>query len=598
MKNAWSGRNRIELVYQQADFDLKIYEQADIHTLVVRNCTFDALPDGISKLQNLRILCIENTPIKTLPADINLLGKLQELTIEKTAMSELPAAIRDLQELYKLYVPDNKLTEIPEFISGMYRLNYLDISGNPLVVFPTVILRKAYLNYCKCRKMPIFHANFMNYHKNRQFFKTLANLHRHKKTNSIISYSMYLLFSGEVERCKDISLAHLFEVLGFKDLLIKSTALEVLAQKSLARLEANPLQKGSKVAIIGKVQQDKATLQALLEAQGISLEARISDKATHFLLGDGLTIAQQKKICSSKQPFIFLPQMTRFLEAKESFFLVPTATDDDGKDAAAQAEHLSTLLLSADPANIQLACEIMNNNGVPQSLITALFLVVKNQNFDTPIRMAARKLLERNASPLLIGKVKTTKMLSLSYFSEKNLRFFMTDTDLDWRVMMAYFRQHAKFKFIDEAWFEFMPEADLKTLYLYLVKNPKFVLRADLVKPKIFKQLLKWHQPKKIWLHYLSELPKYIFQATELEALLLQCMNKRNMNELVLCANFPKLKELSLHYCDLRTFPDVLYSLKDITKISLEGNYIPIESINADIFDTTDYEKNKVLTRI
>jgi hypothetical protein len=587
-------------IHGQRIFDLSKYNTETIENLRITNCTFDVFPQQIIQLKKLKKLDIENTPIKNLPADIHLLTNLQELKIHKTAITELPSSITALEKLNTLHITSSKLTVIPDFLSTMSRLYYMDMSDNPLVEFPMFLFQMPYLSYCKCSKISIFHANFSNAHKNTKFFYALGNISRQKRANTSIGYSMYLLLSNEVELCKNIPLEHLLEILGLRNKLLKTIVLEVLQEISAAYLLANPLQKGSKIAIMGKLQQDKAALNDLLQMQGVSLEARISNQATHFLLGDTLTGEHQKKLQDSKKPFLFLPQLTRFLESKETFFLVPT-TAANNDDAATQAKQLSALLLSTDEANVQLACEIMNNNGVPQSLITPLFLVAKNPDFSLPIRANARKLLERNASPAISQKVKSSRMLSLSYFDENAFHFFFQDNHLDAKIGYQYYKQNNKFKyelFHDEYFFDFLPEADLKEIYLNLLQQPNFVLDIRFLGVRLFKKIIDWQQPKRLLTQMEMKMPNHLFEADKIEALELKMKYYIYESELKKLDKFPHLSQLTIWCKAIKTMPKVLYDLPTIKKITLDVCQFPNEEIDKSIFEITNIGDKKILTRI
>jgi hypothetical protein len=481
----------MEIIDKQKKFDVNIYNNIKITDLCIENCGFDSLPDGISKLTKLQNLTIKNTPLRTLPADIHLLPELRSLTIEGTKMKQLPPTLAQCGKLIKIYIPKNKFKALPDFLPQMERLYYLDISGNPLEGFPHILFNLPVLSYCKCRGMSIFHSKFRDFHRNNRFFLSIQN----DKYDADIKYAMYLLLSGDAELCKNISFAHLLDATVCRNTEIKSMAQILLSEEAKKHLINVPLDKNSVIAVLGKTSESKDYLTNQLEPLGVTIATRVSHKCTHLLVGNQLTPEQRQQLLHWKKPFLFAKQLNDFLESKETFFLaLPAAKTEESE---AQTANLSALLTSQDEASIQLALEIMRVNGVPKSLISIIFIIAKTGSINSDIRKQAVQLLEKNASTGLYMKAKSTKMINLGSFrfNAKNIRFFLTDTELDWRVLYDYAQRHYSNVFCYEHWFPFMSEAEMKATYLGLLDKGDFVLQVNLVSSVILKQLFQWRMP-------------------------------------------------------------------------------------------------------
>lgn len=553
-------------------FPIEVYQIENVRRLEISTSKFTAIPDGISALKGLAIVEIRSTPLVQLPADLGDCKILSVLKISKTQLTELPESLGKLSRLSLLYVHNNQLTSLPASLADCPYLTELDISENPFTVFPEVILHLPRLMSCKCRKIELFHENFRKPLINERFYTAL----RKSEAPREMRYALYRLLSGDVASCADIPLPQLLYAAQFPEAIVKLTAQQLLQQKAEENWAARPLQKGSRVLIMGRTPQKISEWKERLTPWGIEMESRLSDKTTHLVLGAGLTEGQLKTIETTDKCWLFPPFLERFLEQSDAYFLRPAAAERD----EAQEAHLSSLLASQDPANAGLALELLAANGVPAALHTDLLLVVKASRFSLELRRQAKKLLLLNAPPALAEKVKQQRDWLGYRANMSNIRSGMEDAQLDWRKVVAYIEARASYAPDLEDWLDALPvTAAREYLQDRLRSKPDLLLHANRLRAARRKELLPVPGLRRISFPSARSLPPALFAQSDLRWLDLSNSTIRP-EHIAQLANLTQLRELNLNSCKLEQFPEVLYALPHLQTLHLWNNPLDKKTID------------------
>jgi Leucine-rich repeat (LRR) protein len=100
---------------------------------------FNALPNTICNLKNLKTLRIKNASLTTLPPDIYKLEMLEELDLQKNKFTVVPEGIFELKKLRVLNLGFNNIREIPDTFKNLINLTSLNLNWLELKTFPISI---------------------------------------------------------------------------------------------------------------------------------------------------------------------------------------------------------------------------------------------------------------------------------------------------------------------------------------------------------------------------------------------------------------------------------------------------------------------------
>ena len=106
---------------------LKIFENLNLETLLLRNNNFEVLPEDIGNLINLKTLYLNGTKIKYLPDSIGNLKKLELLNVQFCDdLKHLPETIGNLERLkvLKFFIFD---IGVPESVFKLLDLEVIEV---------------------------------------------------------------------------------------------------------------------------------------------------------------------------------------------------------------------------------------------------------------------------------------------------------------------------------------------------------------------------------------------------------------------------------------------------------------------------------------
>jgi uncharacterized protein (TIGR02996 family) len=151
---------------------------------------------------------------------------------------------------------------------------------------------------------------------------------------------------------------------------VREAAVQLLAERVANPLDEKPLEQGSVLVVLGSTNVDKKSLKARVEALGVKVATKVSDKTTHVLVGE----RPKGKHIGLKGPVWFCEK-----------HLIVAISDDaaeagDGKQSAAlDTEALSKALRSKQDRSIVSAVETLQNHAtIPAELLPELFCVLQD----------------------------------------------------------------------------------------------------------------------------------------------------------------------------------------------------------------------------
>ncbi|MDJ1492958.1 hypothetical protein QNI19_08445 [Cytophagaceae bacterium DM2B3-1] len=363
-----------------------------LQTLDMKSCNITQLPDW---LQNVEELNAEYNNISTFPG---YLAKIKKLTLNHNPMLDLDQVLTCLNpdSLQELNAGNCNLSEISVRIGQFRKLENLYLSHNPLHDLPAEIALlqnianiRTTMNKSKIKfGQPV--SDFISYLRKHSFSE------EDKKR-------AYALFFLKEDYLKDISALELLFFLTLKKPTLVQNTLFQLEKKIADSIRATQDPSSLCICLFGSVEgMSTKELKEKCKKYNIQLESTLTEKATHILIGKGITEEQVQQVLQSKLPLVTSGQLRAYLEKLEKPFL----KESDEMTLA----NLNRLLISADTTNLQLALEMINQGGLPDSVLYTLVLVVLQKELDSKIKKKAMTVLEKCAPVEITALIKRIRM--------------------------------------------------------------------------------------------------------------------------------------------------------------------------------------------
>lgn len=417
-----------------------------LKNLTISYTNLKKLPDFINQLSNLESLVVIDNPALT---DISILAKgklkklnylfirnklddatlspvfeiegLETLKLGYNSLTEIPEKIERLQNLQILYLNYNKITEVPDVIAKLLLLEEINLEGNELEQFPTIFKELPKLKkigwkdnplgkYCKeLLEFPIEVINPYEKAAPRAKFAAFIEKIHHCQFTEI---QLDLFFDVQCNRVLPVgkySRTDFIDLLKFDDKPFENSVIEKLVEYEQQNTSVNPIKSDSVVAVLGKINAKKTTIKDTLKKEGIGYSTQIDDKVTHLLIGS--TIKNHTPLLDEQYTLISEQAFQQYMNKWTTPYLL------DRRNTGTVA-NLANLLLSPDSENQTLGVELLKGGGVPQELMSELFIVYKFcRNKKTAQK--ARKLLVNHASRNLLKSLKMR--ISLSSIKDRYL---------------------------------------------------------------------------------------------------------------------------------------------------------------------------------
>lgn len=374
-----------------------------LETLSLSKNEFIDFPTVICRLIGLRDLYLNDNQLSTLPESFSKLTFLRFLRLDSNSFEQFPEQLCSITQLQYLYLYDNKLADLPQSIVNLDKLTALHIYGNPFPYFPFAIFD--WFSKVKLKDYAFKIDTAVN--NNNEILDLLKNA-TFQKSDRQTKVDFFNIYTGN-PAAKEIPLNRL--------LLALNSAATRIADLTLGLLTENysrPLKSGDKVFLMGKTALNLETVKEQAAACDIQIQEKLTGDATHLLIS-----ARANKIPKSmpEKPdwqWINEGQLTHFFDAVNPSYLVESAETD--------AQKVSDMIMTLDEDNMSLAVSLVEGGGLPDNLITELFIVYKMSNSEETSKRALQ-LLKQKAGPELLTVLKNRSKIN------KKPRYYFSDSE-------------------------------------------------------------------------------------------------------------------------------------------------------------------------
>ena len=372
------------------------------------------------QLPALRTLALSNNALEEIP---NIPYALERLDLRQNQLAHISGAIRQGVQLKELLLAKNQLTALPENLRQLRQLEYLDLSANDIEGLPQILFSLASLKKLK----GVGDASSR---------KKLLRFLRICKQRTVPDKLRILAF--DILEGEGHQMAAFSEQLLLETLLLGISELALPIRKHLLEERYNgaseiEIPPGSRVCCLGATGYGKRW-QAQY-ASKLKLEfVEPSHPQIDFLVLGRLLRAMNEKVPETFGQMISRPQFTGWVNTKMGRVFARQAD-------SRKMENLSRLLFHKEKGSQQLALQILEGGGVPQALLTELFLAWKlgfgsgKQIENLLLQNTSEQALYSMYRPLgLVGNVsaKARKTNVARYcdnneFDEKRMLFFIEE---------------------------------------------------------------------------------------------------------------------------------------------------------------------------
>ena len=628
----------LELDYSdQESITPDIFKFTALENLHIKNCVAAAFPEGIAALSKLKHFAMENVAVTALPDDFGQLKALNEFTLSRMPIREMPRFIGNFKELETLFLHElaledktvvlpplpevdslhlvrlgverleadfteipklkvldlakNNLKALPASLAKAKKLETLVISYNGLTEFPRMILALPKLKRCYCDGEEIFHEKFRDRKNNESFFNACRTL----KADEALAYSLYLLLLGDEASCEDIPLGHILTALRVNAKPIADMALFILKKRTPLALEKQPISPKSRIFMLGKPSRERETIKSQLAEAEVALQYEADGATTHILVGKGLTQKQYIWLAEADLPICFEADVERYLKNADALPFAPANTPQNEQNE--QAQQLENLLLDIDIANVELALQMTKDNGLPDGLVTALFIASKRPELSKEALKQAQSLLSRYASPALNKKAQSKRKLVEKQFQRNNWEFFMEGTELEGRVILKFCGRYC-YRWEDQAAtaFALLPEAEREAYVRRIASNYKQPLELFRARPEHVDWLVELDAFETLYFAFSASLPDALFASQKVKSL--DFTHVKDVEKYIpRLKNMAGLEELRLSGTYDASLLKIFYAMPQLKRIYWSNVHSIASSIDFSVYDEAAYEDTHWLVR-
>lgn len=516
------------------------------------------LPASLSTLPNLLEFGATHNQLTRLP-DRWASSKVTELSFNDNQLQSLPAWLCHLPALESLQLKNNQLRALPEGLELLPSLRRCSLHDNPLEAAPLQMLLSDSL---KAFGAPHLHKTFQeNTVLCLSLLKSLPTAHR---------IPVYHLLSPQAAEAASVPMESILQASASGDHLLHEAV-----QRQIARryAQSRPLQKGDSVQVRGDVPFKKTELKTRLQALGIAYSPTLKADTTHVVVG------KKNSDMSLREGLAWMSSvdLDRFFKGAEVQYIAQADTKTE--EGQHTVEQLSVMLLSPDEPTVQVAVELLKGGGTPKSLITELFAVFKNPQFNTKMRDEVRKMLLLNASPALVKNLQLKAQLFSKAATAKtlhqNILAYLRNTELDGTKLAQYL---LKFGYETHATIaHLLPDSErLAFLRSHLQENG-FLLKYCDNYPLWTLHSAEWQELAPLVLHidgshhYQRAIPANVYRCTNARSLDLNGCFLTSLNK-NLC-QLQNLQTLDLTNNQLERLPDfILHDMPRLQNIIATNN--------------------------
>lgn len=341
-----------------------------------------SFPKAVLQLERLKYLKIKGFDCRETQFSFSNLPELRRLSFDNIKLNTLPNDIEKLVKLEQLYFYNATLKEFP---TGILQLDNLrSLQANPKLK-PTKILR-----FIKKAK-----ANFLP-----------------KKLRG----SAYKIALNDLSLLPTLSRFDLLTLLNFSFQNLEENILNYLLNHQDFGLKDYPLNSKTHLTILGKTSLNYQKVKLQLE----NVSKKISIETTHVVLGK--LPGEIENLARYDYTYVRESELNLWLQQQANPYLLSSTQEE--------IDNLSSLILSLQRENIDIALQIMESGGVPKILLTDLVIAFKKLPACKQKR-AIRKLLSLNLSEKAVKVVSLKTGILQPKILRAKIMEMTTGTELD-----------------------------------------------------------------------------------------------------------------------------------------------------------------------
>ncbi|MCB0643426.1 MAG: leucine-rich repeat domain-containing protein, partial [Phaeodactylibacter sp.] len=355
------------------------------------------LPASIGQLRALRRLNLSTNALEALPESLANCRLLVRLNLARNAVQHLPVCLAQLSQLERLDLSHNQLLDGRLDLSRLTYLKELSLQHNQLDQVPAWLAALTGLKRLDLRKNPIPTddpgwlqlppVQLPGLSLNRLLKPFLAACHR----EAVPPQWRPALFDSYCKRPVEgpFDPAFLETALNFPLGIVRDWACSYVQERHFQAFQGQ-FGIGDHLVVLGKVALPLGLARQVFQQAEVKVSKQWSPKATHVVIGampgKALEVLKRKELIG-----LDADALRQWIQSQSEGFLWRSAPETALKK-------LEGLLLSDQSANLELAIQLLQGNGIPQATLNPLYVAYRKAE-QAAQKRALRALLQLGARP-------------------------------------------------------------------------------------------------------------------------------------------------------------------------------------------------------
>jgi Leucine-rich repeat (LRR) protein len=371
----------------------------------------ESLPDAFCELRALLNLDLSYNKLKSLPESFSNFSNLKFLSLNNNSFSDFPDVVCNCKKLFALELASNQLTSIPYDIYKLSQLKNFNIQKNNFTSFPPALFN--WYSYSACKSTRIYEWGF-------RLEKSFSN---GKKTDDFLANKLFKslprdeqllcfnIFCNHNSVLQKMNILSLYYGLNSRVPIVSDNVLDFLTAQ-----QAPDINVGDEILILGKTTRKKSELTKQLKNCGLKYTTKIKDSTTHVLISSRSNKGLEKLPPDIHWNWIIESELINYLDKIQPTYLL----EEQSKEGLI---HIENLIMSLDEENMSLALQLIEGGGLPEELLTEVFIVFKLSDW-AETRKKAKNLLMNMASVEELKVLKNRSMIRFkrNWFSRDDLK--------------------------------------------------------------------------------------------------------------------------------------------------------------------------------
>ncbi|MCI5057504.1 MAG: leucine-rich repeat domain-containing protein, partial [Flavobacteriales bacterium] len=363
-----------------------------------------SIPEEIALLKNLESLDLRGAQITHLPKSFGQLKHLKYLSLDENSFSSFPMEVCQCLNLSYLRMSENNLDSLPEEIQSLKAISWLDLSENKFKVFPEVLLEwnntfgQAATHYSFYVDPSLYNNVRLRLLFEKSFFRDLSRVDKKYHFGAYIN---------DKKRLKKIPQTQLRNLINSKITEVSDNTVKFLTEKN-----KESISNGAIVFNGIKTLKGLSKIREELKVGNVQVLNKYDSKVTHILIKSKGNKDFSNLPEKEHWKWITESQLRKYIDKINPGYLVEESFTD--------LDHVSDLILSLDENNMALALEIISGGGIPDDLLTHLFIVHKMSD-EKQTRKKAGDMLRKK------GNIEIQKVLRMRSMIRFDKSYFFSD---------------------------------------------------------------------------------------------------------------------------------------------------------------------------